>query len=120
MSCKLKKEKHLINEYSKNEPTANLIEVNQIGNVESPFEDNKFVPRHGYYACSINSILKVKYDSEIDMDEFKQYSHLIIVYYCHKIKIDTTFPSKVPHPYLDNKKTGIFSTRLYYIFLFIN
>lgn len=112
--CKLKKEKHLISEYSKNEPTTDIIEISIIGNVESPFEDNKFVPRHGYFTSSINSVLKVKYDSQIDVDELKQYSHLIVVYYCHRVKVDSTFPSKVPHPYLDNKKTGIFSTRLYY------
>lgn len=29
------------------------------------------------------------------------------------MNIDQNYPSKVPHPYLENKKVGIFSTRLY-------
>ena len=82
------------------------IELKQIGIIHSPFKTKEETPIQPFKSESIGRVEVFK-DFEEGLEGIEQFSHVILVYYFHKIK-DEQLKVK---PYLQNKIHGVYATR---------
>jgi tRNA-Thr(GGU) m(6)t(6)A37 methyltransferase TsaA len=82
------------------------IELKQIGIIHSPFKTKEETPIQPFKSEAMGRVEVFK-DFEEGLEGIEQFSHLILVYYFHKIK-DERLKVK---PYLENKIHGVYATR---------
>ena len=82
------------------------IELKQIGIIHSPFKTREETPIQPFKSKVVGRVEVFK-DFEEGLEGIEQFSHIILVYYFHKIK-DERLKVK---PYLENKIHGVYATR---------
>ncbi len=82
------------------------MELKQIGVVHSPFKTKEETPIQPFKSGATGEVEVFK-DFAEGLEGIEQFSHVILVYYFHKIK-DERLKVK---PYLENKIHGVYATR---------
>ena len=82
------------------------IEVKAIGVIHTPFKTKEETPIQPHWSKAIGEVEVFKKYAK-GLEGIEQFSHLILIYYFHKIK-DERLKVK---PYLDTKMYGVYATR---------
>lgn len=82
------------------------IELKQIGIIHSPFKTKEETPIQPFKSGEVGRVEVFK-GFEEGLQDIEQFSHIILVYYFHKIK-DERLKVK---PYLEDKVHGVYATR---------
>ena len=82
------------------------LEVKQIGVIHSPFKTKEEAPIQPYRSNFIGKV-ELFDDYAEGLKDIEQFSHIILVYYFHKIDRELL----TVKPYLDDKEHGVYATR---------
>jgi tRNA-Thr(GGU) m(6)t(6)A37 methyltransferase TsaA len=83
-----------------------IIKIKQIGTIHSPFKNKEEAPIQPFRSDAEGEVSVFK-EYAAGLEGIEQFSHVILVYYFHKIK-DERLKVK---PYLDDNEYGVYATR---------
>lgn len=88
------------------------MQINQIGNILSPFKSKFAVPRQSGLIKEIHSKIQLKrnYQPEISLQGLERFSHVWLLWSFH-LNDNNSFKAKVTPPRFEGNKVGVFSTR---------
>jgi tRNA-Thr(GGU) m(6)t(6)A37 methyltransferase TsaA len=84
-----------------------MIKVNPIGDIHSPYKENKDIPIQGRFKEDVEAWIELKDDYVPGLKDLDKFSHAILLFYFHKSDREEIQGK----PYLEDETHGIFSIR---------